>query len=89
MERKPINTREMLNALVQKFGGVETARFFLADALSDIQTIDVGLGENNPLLAAKSVESLRTNLTYLRELLDNKDNKPSIEKGIRDNISRT
>lgn len=87
MEYTPINNKEMLSALVQRFGGVETLRFFLADALSDMQSISVGISENNSLLAIKNVESLENNLTYIRALIDNKDNKPSIEKEIRKNIA--
>lgn len=83
MERTPINRKEVLRTLVRQFGGVEVARFYLADALSDIQTLEIGIGENNPMLTAKCCESLRDNLANLRDLLDVKDNKPSIEKEIQ------
>lgn len=82
MERTPINRKEVLKALVRQFGGVETARYYLADALSDIQTIEIGVAENNQMLAAKAVESLKENLSKLKALLDEKDYKPSIEKEI-------
>lgn len=81
----PISKTEVLKVLVAKFGGVETARYFLNDALSDLQSVEVGVGDNNPMQAAKSIESLRNNLTYLRTLLDNKDYKGGIEKAIKDN----
>lgn len=83
MERQPISRKEVLRALVGKFGGVETALYFLNDALSDLQTMEVGAAENNPLLAAKTLESLKENLTNLKNLLDNKDYKGSVEKEIQ------
>lgn len=83
MERATISRKEVLKALVGKFGGVETALYFLNDALSDLQTMEVGVAENNPLLAAKSLESLKENLANLKNLLDNKDYKGSVEKEIQ------
>ena len=83
MERPSINRREVLKALVGRFGGVETARYFLTDALSDLQTMEVGVAENNPLLAAKTCESLKENLSSLRDLLNEKDYKPPIEEEIQ------
>lgn len=83
---KPISRQEVLKTLVNKFGGVETARYFLNDALSDIQSIGVGVDSNNPLLAAKSIESLRENLENLRVLLDKKEYKGGIEKEIKNNL---
>ena len=83
MERTSINRKEVLKALVGKFGGVETALYFLNDALSDLQTMEVGVADNNPLLATKSLESLKENLTNLKNLLDNKDYKGSVEKEIK------
>ena len=83
MERQPINRKEVLKALVGKFGGVETALYFLNDALSDLQTMEVGVADNNPLLATKSLESLKENLTNLKNLLDNKDYKGSVEQEIQ------
>lgn len=83
MERTPISRKEVLKALVGKFGGVETALYFLNDALSDLQTMEVGVADNNPLLATKSLESLKENLTNLKNLLDNKDYKGSVEKEIQ------
>ena len=82
MERPTISRKEVLKALVGKFGGVETALYFLNDALSDLQTMEVGVADNNPLLATKSLESLKENLTNLKNLLDNKDYKGSVEKEI-------
>lgn len=83
MERPPINRKEIQKALIQKFGGVETARYYLNNALSDLQTMEVGVGENNPLLATKTLESIRENLENLKMLLDEKNNKPGIEKEIK------
>ena len=83
MERQPINRKEVLKTLVRKFGGVETALYFLNDALSDLQTMEVGVADNNPLLATKSLESLKENLTNLKNLLDNKDYKGSVEQEIQ------
>lgn len=82
----PISRQEVLKALVNKFGAVETARYFLTDALSDLQSMEVGVGDNNPLLAMKNCESLKENLTNLRTLLENKDYKPSVEKEIKKNL---
>ena len=82
----PISRQEMLKALVNKFGAVETARYFLTDALSDLQSMEVGVGDNNALLAMKNCESLKQNLTYLRTLLEKKENKPSLEKEIKNNL---
>lgn len=82
----PISRQEVLHALVNKFGAVETARYFLTDALSDLQSMEVGIGDNNPLLAMKNCESLKENLTNLRTLLENKDYKPSVEKAIKKNL---
>lgn len=82
---KPISRQEILSTLVAKFGGVEVARFYLADALSDLNTMEVGVGENNPIQVAKCVESLKENLTNLRTLLDKKEYKPGIEKEIKEN----
>lgn len=84
MEYRPISREEILSTLVTKFGGVETARYYLSAALSDLQTMEVGISENNQMMAAKSCESLRENLTNLRSLLDKKDYKPQVEKGIKD-----
>lgn len=83
---KPISRQEVLAALVRQFGGVETARYYLNDALSDLQTLEVGIGENNPMMAAKCCESLKEGLTNLRALLENKDYKPSVEKAIKENL---
>lgn len=82
----PISRQEVLRALVNKFGAVETARYFLTDALSDLQSMEVGIGDNNPLLAMKNCESLKENLTNLRALLENKDYKPSVEKAVKNNL---
>lgn len=82
----PISRQEMLKALVNKFGAVETARYFLTDALSDLQSMEVGVGDNNALLAMKNCESLKQNLTYLRTLLEKKEYKPSIEKEIKKDL---
>ena len=80
---KPISRQEVLKALVTKFGAVETARYFLTDALSDLQTMEVGLAENNPLLAAKTCQSLTESLTNLRTLLEHKENKGAIESEVK------
>lgn len=80
---KPISRQEVLKALVTKFGAVETARYFLADALSDLQTMEVGLAENNPLLAAKTCQSLTESLTNLRTLLEHKESKGAIEREVK------
>lgn len=82
----PISRQEMLKALVNKFGAVETARYFLTDALSDLQSMEVGVGDNNALLAMKNCESLKQNLTYLRTLLEKKEYKPSLEKEIKKDL---
>lgn len=83
---KPISRQEVLKTLVRQFGGTETARYFLNDALSDLQTLEVGVAENNPMLAAKCCESLKENLTNIRTLLENKDYKGGVEKTIKENL---
>ena len=85
MEYKPIARKEIMATLVSKFGGVEVDRFYLNDALSDLQSMEVGIAENNPMLAAKHCESIKESLSNLRTLLENKDYKPSIEKEIKKN----
>ena len=82
----PISRQEVIKALVNKFGAVETARYFLTDALSDLQSMEVGLGDNNALLAVKNAESLKENLINLRELLEKKEYKGGIEKEIKNNL---
>ena len=83
---KPISRQEVLATLVRQFGGVETARYFLNDALSDLQTLEVGIADNNPMQAAKCCESLKESLTNLRSLLENKDYKNGLEKNVKDNL---
>ena len=80
---KPISRQETINALVAKFGGVETVRYFLNNALSDLQTMEVGIADNNPLNAVRTVESLRENLENIRTILEKKENRPSIEGATR------
>lgn len=84
----PISQKEVLKALVYKFGAAEVLRYFLANALSDISSIETGIGDNNPLLAVKSVESLRENLSMAKSLVDNKGNKPQIEGDIKNNLDQ-
>lgn len=86
MEYTPISRKEVLSTLVAKYGAVETARYYLNDAISDLQAMEVGVGDNNPLQAVKSCESLKENLTYLRTLFEKKENKPSLEKEIKNNL---
>lgn len=83
---KPISRQEVLNALVSKFGAVETARYFLNDALSDLQTMEVGIADNNQLKTAEVCGSLHEALSNLRVLLEKKENKPSIEKEVKSNL---
>ena len=82
----PISRQEVLKALVNKFGAVETVRYFLNDALSDLTSMEVGVGDNNPLLAMKNCESLKENLMNIRALLENKDYRPSVEKAVKNNL---
>lgn len=82
----PISRTEMLKALTAKFGGVETVRYFLNDALSDLKTIEVGVGDNNPMQAAKAVDSLRENLENIRTVLEHKENKGGVEKEIKNTL---
>lgn len=83
---KPISRKEVLTALVNKFGAVETLRYYLGDALSDLQSMEVGLGENNQMLAAKNCGSLRESLDNIRILLDEKNNRGGVEKTIKENL---
>lgn len=87
-EYKQINRKELLSALVKRFGAVEVARYYLSDAISDMNSMSVGMAENNPLLAAKGFDSLNNNLMMIRTLLENKDYKPSLEKNIRDELEK-
>ena len=48
--------------------------------------MEVGLADDKICYAVKSVESLRQNLDTARMLLDNKDNKPAVEKDVRQNL---
>lgn len=80
---KPISRQEILATLVAKFGGVEVARYYLNDALSDLQTIDIGVGDNNPMMAAKAVSSLRETLENLRALLEKKEYRGGLEQEIK------
>ena len=82
----PISRQEVIKALVGKFGAVETARYFLNDALSDLHSMEVGIGDNNSLQAIKNTESLKENLINLRELLEKKEYKGGIEKEIKSSL---
>lgn len=82
---KPISRNDILQTLVTKYGGVETAQYFLSDAISDLNSMGVGMAENNPMLAAKYYESIHEALRNLQMLLEKRENKPSVEKAIRDN----
>ena len=83
---KPISRQDILATLVTKYGGVEVARYFVSDAISDLQTMEVGVAENNPLMTAKCIESLKETLTSLRSLLEKKEYNGGVEKGIKDNL---
>lgn len=87
MEYKSITRQEILSTLVSKFGAVEVARYYLNDALSDIQSISIGISENNPMLAARHVESLYESLSTLKTMLDKKENKPPLEKEIKNTLA--
>ena len=82
----PISRQEVLKTLVSKFGGVEVVRYFLTDALSDLQTMEVGLADNNPLQAARCCESLKESLSNIRALLEKKEYKAGVEKEIKNNM---
>ena len=83
-ELKPLNRKNMLQSAVHSFGAVTVARYYVADALSDLQVMELGAADNNPLKLAECVGSLRESLENLRILFDNKDNKPSTEKAIKE-----
>lgn len=82
---QPISRKEVLATLVNKFGGVETVRYYLNDAISDLQSMEVGAGENNPMQMARNLESLKENLTNIRTLLETKEYKGGVEKSIKEN----
>lgn len=84
---EPITRQEILSTLVAKFGAVALARYYLSDALADLQSMEVGIAENNPMLAAKDLASLRENLTMLRTMLDNKDYRGGVEKEIKSTLA--
>lgn len=83
MEVKPINRKNILQSIVRSFGAVNAARYYVSDALSDLQVMELGAADNNPLKLAECVGSLRESLENLRLLLDDKDNKPSLEEEIK------
>lgn len=83
-ELKPLSRKNMLQSAVHSFGAVRVASFYVSDALSDLSVMEVGAADNNPLQVAKCIGSLRESLENLRILLDNKDNKPSTEKAIKE-----
>ena len=85
---KPISRQEVIKALVMKFGAVEAARYFLNDALSDLQTMEVGVAENNALLTAKTCQSLSDSLSNLRAILEHKDYKGAIEGEVKRTLSQ-
>ena len=78
-----ITKQEMIRTLVVKYGAVQTARYFLQDACSGLSDINNGVAENNIIRTAGSIESLNTNLSYLRILLAEKDNIPSVEGTVK------
>lgn len=86
MEQKPINRKNILQSIVLGFGAVNAARYYVADALSDLQVMELGAADNNPLKLAECVGSLRESLENLRTLLDDKDNRPSIEAEIKKHL---
>ena len=88
MEYKPITRNEILATLVSKFGGVETLRYYLNDALSDLQSMEIGIAENNQMLAAKHCESLKENLSMMRSLVEKKEYKAPVEKEIKENVKK-
>lgn len=83
MEVKPINRKNVLQTIVHSFGAVNAARYYVSDALSDLQVMELGAADNNPLKLAECVGSLRESLENLRTLLDDKDNKPPLEREIK------
>lgn len=85
-EPKPLNRKNLLQSAVRDFGAVRVASYYTSNALSDLQTMDLGAADNNPLQVAKCIESLRENLENLRALLENKDNKPPLEKAIKNHL---
>lgn len=84
---KPISRQEVIAALVSKFGAVETARYYLNDALSDLQTMEVGIAENNQMKASEVCGSLHEALSNLRVLLEKKEYKPSIEGAVKKELT--
>lgn len=86
MEVKTINRKNILQSVVSRFGAVSAARYYVSDALSDLQVMELGAADNNPLKLAECVGSLRESLENLRALLDDKDNKPIIESEIKKHL---
>lgn len=86
MEVKPINRKNILRSVVSRFGAVNAARYYVSDALSDLQVMELGAADNNPLKLAECIGSLRESLENLRVLLDDKDNKPPIEAEIKKHL---
>ena len=87
MEYTPISRKEILDTLVAKFGAVEVVRYFLTDALSDLQSMGVGIAEGNTAAAASYYGSIEESLKNIRALIEKKENKGSIEKEIKNNLA--
>ena len=49
--------------------------------------MEVGVGDNNPMLAVKSLESARENLNKIKMMVDHKEYRGGIEKSIKENIA--
>lgn len=75
-----ITRKGALLAVVSKYGAVETLRALIADLRSDLSTMEVGVADNNPLMVAKTVESMAQTIAGINSVLEQKKERKNIEK---------
>lgn len=81
-----VTRKGALLAVASRYGAVALARSLLADLRSDLVSMDTGAAENNPLLVAKHIESMRQTVADLSVLFDNKDYRDGLENSIIENL---
>ena len=75
-----ITRKGALLAVVGKYGAVETLHALIADLRSDLSTMEVGVADNNPLMMAKTIESMTQTVANLNSILEQKEERKNIEK---------
>lgn len=81
-----ITRKGALLAVASRYGAVALVRSLLADLRSDLVGMDTGAAENNPLLVAKHIESMRQAVADLSVLFDDKDYRDGLENTIIENL---